>query len=75
MKTTSLQKASLAVAIISAIGFIAVSWGKTWGFEAFGEQINETVWAITGAINIMFGGSTAAKLIVARKVVNDEKDA
>ena len=70
MKSTEVnvfQKVSIAVAIISAIGFIAVGWGKTWGFEGFGEQINESVFTLTGAINILFGGNTAAKIIAARK--------
>ena len=65
--TSTLQKVSIAVAVISALGFIAVGWGKTWGFEGFGEQINETIYTVTGAINIMFGGNTAAKIIASRK--------
>jgi len=65
-----LRKLSIAVGLLSFAAFVVQGLGKTWGFEAVGEQITQTCLLVSGAINIYFAGSTTQKEITEK---NEDK--
>lgn len=67
MKKKTMRQLSIAVGFLSFLAFVIQGYAKTWGFEALGEQIVQSILVVSAGINIYFGGTTSAK-------VGQEKD-
>lgn len=56
------RKLSLAAGFLSFAAFVIQGLSTTWGFEAVGTQIVQTLLLISGGISFYFLGSTSQKI-------------
>jgi hypothetical protein len=61
LKTKTTRQLSMAVGIMSFVAFVVMGLGDTWGFSATAKQITNTIFLVSGGVNVYFLGVTHNK--------------